>query len=283
MAYEFLGLGSVPRDQKFRFNWNAPIVASPHDPSTIYHAGNVLFKTNDGGDSWNIISPDLTKNDVKKHDLGSIPFTNEAAGGEIYNTIMYLVESKNEKGVIWTGSDDGLVYLTKDGGENWKNITPKGMGEGIVNTIALSPHDEGTAYVAFTKYKFGDLSPSIYKTTNYGKSWTKRVSGIDDDAFVRVVREDPIKKDLLYAGTETGLYLSRNGGKSWEKFQLNLPVVPITDLTIRNNDLVASTQGRSFWILDDLTQIHQYNSKIKNEYFHLFKPSVTYRTSGGSS
>lgn len=283
MAYEFLGLGSVPRDQKFRFNWNAPIVASPHDPSTIYHAGNVLFKTNDGGDSWNIISPDLTKNDVKKHDLGSIPFTNEAAGGEIYNTIMYLVESKNEKGVIWTGSDDGLVYLTKDGGENWKNITPKGMGEGIVNTIELSPHDEGTAYVAFTKYKFGDLSPSIYKTTNYGKSWTKRVSGIDDDAFVRVVREDPIKKDLLYAGTETGLYLSRNGGKSWEKFQLNLPVVPITDLTIRNNDLVASTQGRSFWILDDLTQIHQYNSKIKNEYFHLFKPSVTYRTSGGSS
>ena len=196
---------------------------------------------------------------------------------------MYLVESKNEKGVIWTGSDDGLVYLTKDGGGNWKNITPKGMGEGIVNTIELSPHDEGTAYVAFTKYKFGDLSPSIYKTTNYGKSWTKRVSGIDDDAFVRVVREDPIKKDLLYAGTETGLYLSRNGGKSWEKFQLNLPVVPITDLTIRNNDLVASTQGRSFWILDDLTQIHQYNSKIKNEYFHLFKPSVTYRTSGGSS
>ncbi|MEC7820981.1 MAG: glycosyl hydrolase [Candidatus Neomarinimicrobiota bacterium] len=283
MAYEFLGLGSVPRDQKFRFNWNAPIVASPHDPSTIYHAGNVLFKTNDGGDSWNIISPDLTKNDVKKHDLGSIPFTNEAAGGEIYNTIMYLVESKNEKGVIWTGSDDGLVYLTKDGGGNWKNITPKGMGEGIVNTIELSPHDEGTAYVAFTKYKFGDLSPSIYKTTNYGKSWTKRVSGIDDDAFVRVVREDPIKKNLLYAGTETGLYLSRNGGKSWEKFQLNLPVVPITDLTIRNNDLVASTQGRSFWILDDLTQIHQYNSKIKNEYFHLFKPSVTYRTSGGSS
>ena len=283
MAYEFLGLGSVPRDQKFRFNWNAPIVASPHNPSVIYHAGNVLFKTNDGGDSWNIISPDLTKNDVKKHDLGSIPFTNEAAGGEIYNTIMYLVESKNEKGVIWTGSDDGLVYLTKDGGGNWKNITPKGMGEGIVNTIELSPHDEGTAYVAFTKYKFGDLSPSIYKTTNYGKSWTKRVSGIDDDAFVRVVREDPIKKDLLYAGTETGLYLSRNGGKSWEKFQLNLPVVPITDLTIRNNDLVASTQGRSFWILDDLTQIHQYNSKIKNEYFHLFKPSVTYRTSGGSS
>ena len=283
MAYEFLGLGSVPKEQKFRFNWNAPIVASPHDPSIIYHAGNVLFKTNDGGDSWNIISPDLTKNDIKKHDLGSVPFTNEAAGGEVYNTIMYVVESKNEKGVIWTGSDDGLVFLTKDGGDNWNNITPKGMGEGIVNTIELSPHDEGTAYVAFTRYKFGDLSPSIYKTTNYGKSWTKRVSGIEKDAFVRAVREDPNKKDLLYAGTETGLYLSLNGGKSWEKFQLNLPVVPITDLTIRNNDLVASTQGRSFWILDDLTQIHQYNSKIKNEDFHLFEPTITYRTRGGSS
>ena len=169
MAYEFLGLGSVPREQKFRFNWNAPIVASPHNPSVIYHAGNVLFKTNDGGDSWNIISSDLTKNDVKKHNLGSVPFTNEAAGGEVYNTIMYVAESKNDKGTIWTGSDDGLVYLTKDGGENWKNITPKGMDEGIVNTIELSPHNEGTAYVAFTRYKFGDLSPSIYKTANWKK------------------------------------------------------------------------------------------------------------------
>ena len=283
MAYEYLGLGSVPKDQKYRFNWNAPIFASPHDPTIIYHAGNVLFKTADGGDSWEIISPDLTKNDIKKHDLGSIPFTNEAAGGEVYNTIMYAVESIHEKGVIWTGSDDGLIHLTQDGGKDWNNVTPKGMNEGIVNSIEVSPHDKGTVYVAFTRYKFGDLSPSIYKTTNYGKSWTKRVKGIEDDAFVRVVREDPIKKDLLYAGTETGLYLSLDGGKLWEKFQLNLPVVPITDLTIRNNDLVASTQGRSFWILDDLTQIHQYNSKIESKDFHLFKPGIAYRTSGGSS
>ena len=157
------------------------------------------------------------------------------------------------------------------------------MNEGIVNSIEISPHDKGTVYVAFTRYKFGDLSPSIYKTTNYGKSWTKRVKGIEDDAFVRVVREDPLKRNLLYAGTETGLYLSLDGGKLWEKFQLNLPIVPITDLTIRNNDLVASTQGRSFWILDDLTQIHQYDRKITSEDFHLFKPGIAYRTSGGSS
>ena len=283
MAYEYLGLGSIPRDQKFRFNWNAPIFTSPHDPNTIYHAGNVLFKTVDGGDSWEVISPDLTKNDDAKHDMGSEPFTNEAAGGEVYNTIMYAVESQHEDGTIWTGSDDGLIHITRDGGTNWKNVTPRGMDEGMVNAIEISPHNPGTAYVAFTKYKFGDLSPYIYKTTNYGSTWTQKSKGILDDAFVRVVREDPAQKDLLYAGTETGLYLSMNGGKLWTSFQLNLPTVPITDLTIRNNDLIASTQGRAFWILDDLTPLHQYNKTLKKKDFHLFSPRVAYRTSGGSS
>ena len=283
MAYEYLGLGSIPRDQKFRFNWNAPIFTSPHDPNTIYHAGNVLFKTVDGGDSWDVISPDLTKNDDAKHDMGSEPFTNEAAGGEVYNTIMYAVESQHEDGTIWTGSDDGLIHITRDGGTNWKNVTPRGMDEGMVNAIEISPHNPGTAYVAFTKYKFGDLSPYIYKTTNYGSTWTQKSKGILDDAFVRVVREDPAQKDLLYAGTETGLYLSMNGGKLWTSFQLNLPIVPITDLTIRNNDLIASTQGRAFWILDDLTPLHQYNKTLKKKDFHLFSPRVAYRTSGGSS
>ena len=283
MAYEYLGLGSIPRDQKFRFNWNAPIFTSPHDPNTIYHAGNVLFKTVDGGDSWEVISPDLTKNDDAKHDMGSEPFTNEAAGGEVYNTIMYAVESQHEDGTIWTGSDDGLIHITRDGGTNWKNVTPRGMDEGMVNAIEISPHNPGTAYVAFTKYKFGDLSPYIYKTTNYGTTWTQKSKGILNDAFVRVVREDPAQKDLLYAGTETGLYLSMNGGKLWTSFQLNLPTVPITDLTIRNNDLIASTQGRAFWILDDLTPLHQYNKTLKKKDFHLFSPRVAYRTSGGSS
>ena len=283
MAYEYLGLGSIPRDQKFRFNWNAPIFTSPHDPNTIYHAGNVLFKTVDGGDSWDVISPDLTKNDDAKHDMGSEPFTNEAAGGEVYNTIMYAVESQHEDGTIWTGSDDGLIHITRDGGTNWKNVTPRGMDEGMVNAIEISPHNPGTVYVAFTKYKFGDLSPYIYKTTNYGTTWTQKSKGILNDAFVRVVREDPAQKDLLYAGTETGLYLSMNGGKLWTSFQLNLPTVPITDLTIRNNDLIASTQGRAFWILDDLTPLHQYNKTLKKKDFHLFSPRVAYRTSGGSS
>ncbi|MDP6499579.1 MAG: glycosyl hydrolase [Candidatus Marinimicrobia bacterium] len=283
MAYEYLGLGSVAKDQKFRFNWNAPIVTSPHDPNTIYHAGNVVFKTQDGGDSWDIISPDLTRNEVEKQDWGSVPFTNEAAGGEVYNTIMYLVESQQEPGVLWAGSDDGMVHITKNGGESWKDVTPKSMDEGIVNSIELSPHNPGTAYVAFTRYKLGDISPYIYKTTNYGNSWILKTKGIEKDAFVRVVREDPNKKNLLYAGTETGLYISMNGGKSWEKFQLNLPVVPITDLTIRNNDLVASTQGRAFWILDDLTMIHQYKAKNLKKDFHLFTPRTAFRTSGGSS
>ena len=281
MAYEYLGLGSVAKDQKYRFNWNAPIFVSPHDPETIYHAGNVLFKTKDGGDSWDIISPDLTRNDIEKQSWGSVPFTNEAAGGEVYNTILYAVESPHEAGTIWAGSDDGLIHITRNGSE-WKNVTPRGMDEGMVNTIEISPHDPSTAYVAFTKYKFGDLTPYIYKTTNYGKSWTMRTKGIPDDAFVRVVREDPNKKGLLYAGTETGLYLSDDGGKSWQPFQLNLPVTPITDLTIRNNDLVASTQGRAFWILDDLTPLHQYDSSIKKSPLHLFEPRTAYRTSGGS-
>ena len=282
MAYEYLGLGSVAKDQKFRFNWNAPIFASPHDPQTIYHAGNVLFKTNNGGDTWDIMSPDLTRNDVEKQSWGSVPFTNEAAGGEVYNTILYSVESPHAAGTIWTGSDDGLIHITRNDGRDWKNITPRSMDEGMVNAIEISPHDPGTAYVAFTKYKYGDLTPYIYKTTNYGNSWTMRTKGIPKDAFVRVVREDPNKKGLLYAGTETGLYLSDDQGKSWQQFQLNLPVTPITDLTIRNNDLVASTQGRAFWILDDLTPLHQYASNIEKASVHLFKPRTAYRTTSGS-
>lgn len=282
MAYEYLGLGSVAKDQKFRFNWNAPIFVSPHDPQTVYHAGNVLFKTNDGGDSWDIISPDLTRNDLEKQSWGSVPFTNEAAGGEVYNTILYATESQHEAGTIWVGTDDGLVHITRNSGKDWQNVTPRSMDEGMVNSIDISPHDPGTAYIAFTKYKFGDLKPYIYKTTNYGKSWTIRTNGIPNDTFVRVVREDPNKRGLLYAGTESGLFISNNSGKSWDSFQLNLPITPITDLTIRNNDLVASTQGRAFWILDDLTPLHEYATSINNSTLHLFNPRTAYRTTGGS-
>lgn len=279
--YPELALGNAPEDFKYRYNWNAPIISSPHDRNTIYHAGNVVFKTTDGGISWDIVSPDLTRNDKKQQGPGGGPYTNEAAGGENYNTIMYLVESPHEQGVLWAGSDDGLIHITRDGGENWKNVTPEGMPEGIVNSIEVSPHDPATAYAVLMRYKFLDLKPYIYKTTDYGATWTKIVNGITDQhTFPRVVREDPVRKGLLYAGTETGLYISLNDGLNWQPFQLNLPVVPINDLIFQDNDLVAATAGRSFWILDDVAAIQK--SPVPKAPVAIFKPKSTYRLFGGS-
>ncbi len=280
-AYPELGLGKVPKDFKFRYNWNAPIISSPHDRNTIYHAGNVVFKTTDGGHSWEAISPDLTRNEIEKQGPGGGPYTNEAAGGENYNTLMYLVESPHEKGVLYAGSDDGLVHITRDGGANWQNITPPNLAEGIINSIEVSPHDPATAYMAVMRYKFMDLKPYIFKTTDYGKTWSKITSGITDKhTFVRVVREDKKKKGLLYAGTETGLYVSLDDGQNWQKFQLNLPVVPINDLIIQDNDLVVATAGRSFWILDDVGAIQ--NSFDTSGQLKIVQPKPSYRIFGGS-
>ena len=280
--YPELALGDQPVNLKFRFNWNAPIISSPHNANTIYHAGNVVFKTTDGGINWDIISPDLTRNEKSKQGAGGAPFTNEAAGGENYNTIMYLVESPHEKGVLWAGSDDGLIHITKDGGQNWENVTPKNLPEGIVNCIEVSPHDPATAYCVVMRYKFMDIKPYIYKTNNYGKTWVKITNGINNEhTFVRVVREDPKQKGLLYAGTKTGLYLSLNDGQNWQPFQLNLPVVPINDLIIHDNDLVAATAGRSFWILDDISPIQ--NISTKKDSVKIFKPRNTYLLFGGST
>ena len=280
--YPELSLGNAPEDFKYRYNWNAPIISSPHDRSTIYHAGNVVFRTTDMGTTWEVISPDLTRNDESKQGPGGKPFTNEAAGGENYNTLMALVESPHEKGVLWAGSDDGLVHLTRDGGNNWENVTPSNLPEGIINSIEVSPHDPATAYIAVMRYKSMDFKPYVFKTTNYGKSWNKIVSGFDDEhTFVRVVREDPERKGLLYAGTETGLYVSFNDGQNWQRFQLNLPVVPINDLIVQSNDLVAATAGRSFWILDDLSALQQYDTG--KEAFRLYKPQDTYLLFGGST
>ncbi len=280
--YPELSLGNAPEDFKYRYNWNAPIISSPHDRSTIYHAGNVVFKTTDMGTTWEVISPDLTRNDKSKQGPGGKPFTNEAAGGENYNTLMALVESPHEKGVLWAGSDDGLVHLTRDGGSNWENVTPANLPEGIINSIEVSPHDPATAYIVVMRYKVMDLKPYVFKTTDYGKSWNKIVNGFDDEHnFVRAVREDPVRKGLLYAATETGLYVSFNDGKDWQSFQLNLPVVPINDLIIQSNDLVAATAGRSFWILDDLSPLQQYDSG-KNT-FTLYEPRDTYLLFGGST
>jgi len=283
MADPYLGLGSDAQEHRYRFNWNAPIAASPHDPQVIYHAGNILLQSRDRGQTWQEISPDLTRNEKDKQGKGGEPITNEAAGAEVYNTIFYVVESKHAAGTIWAGTDDGLVHLTRNGGKNWAAVTPKNIGETQINAIEVSPHDPATAYLAATRYKFGDFTPHIFKTTDYGKSWTRLVNGIGNEAFVRVVREDPKRKGLLYAGTQTGLYISFNDGKQWQPFQLNLPIAPITDLTIRNDDLVASTEGRSFWILDDLTPLHQINDEMAKAEMHLFKPRPAYRMEGGSS
>ena len=280
-AYPSLRLGSDPIDQRYRFNWNAPILVSHHDPSVIYHAGNQLLKTEDGGLSWNEISPDLTRNIAENLGNGGGPITNEAAGAEVYHTIFYVAESQHEPGTIWAGTDDGLVHITRDGGSNWEEVTPEGIGESLINAIEISPHDPGTAYLAVNNYKFNDFTPHIFKTTDYGQSWSRLVEGIAEEAFVRVVREDPMRQDLLYAGTETGMYVSFNGGEQWQPFQMNLPVVAITDLKVQNNDLVAATQGRSFWILDDLSPLHQMNVEIANQQVHLFKPSNAYRINRG--
>ena len=260
MAAPIQYLGRDSRDMKYRYNWNAPIIWSKHEPNTYYHGAQYLLRTRDIGKTWEEVSPDLSKNeDAKQGKMGG-PYTNEAVGAENYGTISYVAESPHEKGVIWVATDDGLVQLTKDNCKTWNNVTPRGLPECLVNAIDISPHDPATAYIATTRYKFNDHTPALYKTTDYGKTWTNISNGIPKGAFTRVVREDDKRKDLLFAGTETGIYISWNGGRNWESFQLNLPVCPITDLIIRHDNLVVATSGRSFWILDDLVFIRQHNN-----------------------
>jgi photosystem II stability/assembly factor-like uncharacterized protein len=281
MAAPIEYLGRDARDMKYLFNWNAPIIRSIHEPDTYYHGAQLVLRTRDMGNSWEEISPDLTRNIDEKQGPGGGPYTNEAVGAENYGTISYLMESPHEKGVIWTGSDDGLVHLTRNGGESWENVTPEGQGESLVNAIEISPHDPATAYIATTRYKFNDYTPAIYKTSDYGKNWTNISAGIPYGAFTRVVREDPVRKNLLYAGTETGVYVSWNGGQKWESFQLNLPVTPITDLKVHQGDLIVATSGRSFWILDNLEAMQQYNPKDKG--LLLYTPEPVYNGTWTSS
>ncbi len=283
MEYASLNFAVKPKDLKYRFNWNAPIIASPHDPSTIYHAGNVVFKTTNGGLDWEVISPDLTRNDTTKQDVGGGPFTNEGAGGENYNTIYYLIESSLERGVMYAGSDCGLVHVTKDGGKNWSNITPPDLAESMIQSIEVSPHEPGTAYITATRYKFNDFSPLSYKTMDYGQNWTVINKGIDKDDFLKVIREDPKQAGLLYGGAERGFYISFDGGAKWDRLQLNLPVVPVTDLIIRDNDLVAATQGRAFWILDDLSALQESNGERPEGLVDIMTPKQTVRFTGFSS
>jgi photosystem II stability/assembly factor-like uncharacterized protein len=280
MASPIQYLGREARNMKYLYNWNAPTLKSQHEPNTYYHGAQLLLRTRDMGVTWEEMSPDLTRDIDAKQGNGGGPYTNEAVGAENYGTLAYVIESPHEAGVFYTGSDDGYVQITRDNGESWQNITPKNLGESLVNTIEVSPHDTATVYIATTKYKFNNHTPALYKSTDYGKTWTSISAGIPNGAFTRVVREDPTRKDLLYAGTEKGLYLSWNGGKSWEPFQLNLPKTPITDIKIHQGDLIVATSGRAIWILDDLTMLSQYESTQKG--MKLYQPNDAMNGSWGS-
>ncbi|MBK9567660.1 MAG: glycosyl hydrolase [Saprospiraceae bacterium] len=280
MAAPIQYLARETKDMKYRFNWNAPIIWSKHEPNTYYHGSQFLLRTRDMGKSWTEVSQDLTRNEKEKQGKGGGPYTNEAVGAENYGTLSYVLESPHEKGVIWTGSDDGLVYLTKDGGKTWQNVTPSGLQECLINAIEVSPHDPAVAYIATTRYKFNDHTPGIYRTNDYGKTWTNINNGIPKNAFTRVVREDETRKNLLFAGTETGIFISWNGGKEWSSFQLNLPVTPITDLKVHQGNLIAATSGRSFWILDDLFLLNQYKADTTS--LTLFQPAPAMLVNGYS-
>lgn len=280
MAAPIQYLGRDAKDMKYRFNWNAPIIRSMREPNSYFHGAQLLLKTTDFGKTWKEISPDLTRNEKDKQGTPGIPYTNEAVGAENYGTLAYVQESPHETGVLYTGSDDGLLHLTKDGGKNWQNVTPAGLKECLINAIDVSPHDKACVYIATTRYKFNDHTPGLYKSTDYGKTWLPINTGIASNAFTRVVREDPVRKGLLFAGTELGLYVSYDGGKQWESFQLNLPITPITDLRIHQNNLIVSTSGRSFWILDDLELLRSYSADPQK--LTLFKPKEVILSNSGS-
>ena len=274
-------MGHGAEGMKYRFQWNFPIMFSKHNPNRLYTFSQHVHVTENEGQFWEIVSPDLTRNDPEKLKSSGGPITQDNTSVEYYCTIFAAQESPLKEGLLWVGSDDGLIHVTKDGGKTWDNVTPKGMPEWMmINSIEPSAFDEGTCYVAGTKYKTGDFAPYLYKTTDYGKTWKKITNGINGEHFTRVLREDPKRRGLLYAGTETGMYISFNDGKGWKPFQLNLPIVPITDLTIKDNNLIVATQGRSLWMIDDLTVIHQlYDADLSKTV--LFQPKDTYRMRGG--
>jgi photosystem II stability/assembly factor-like uncharacterized protein len=275
-------MGHGAEGAKYRFQWNFPIFFSPHNPKKLYAASQHLHVSYNAGESWELVSPDLTRNDPTKLGPSGGPITKDNTAVEYYCTIFAVAESPYEKDLILAGSDDGLLNITRDGGKNWAKLSVAGMPEWtMINSVEFSPHEKGAAYVATTSYKSGDYKPYLFKTKDYGKTWTKITDGIDPNHFTRVVRTDLKRQGLLYAGTEFGMYISFDDGTSWKPFQLNLPIVPVTDLTIKNDNLIAATQGRSFWLIDDITPLHQLNETIATSDFHLYKPMPSYRMNGG--
>ncbi len=274
-------MGHGAEEMKYRFQWNFPIFFSPHNKKKLYTTSNHVHVSTDEGHTWKTISPDLTRNDPTKLGSSGGPITKDNTSVEYYCTIFAAIESPYEEGVIWTGSDDGLVHVTQNAGDSWENVTPEGMPKWLmINSIDADPFTKGGAYVAGTLYKSGDYQPYLYRTKDYGKSWTKITNGIPSEHFTRVLRADPNKAGLLYAGTESGMYVSFDDGASWQPLQLNLPIVPITDLTIKENHLIAATQGRGFWLIDDLTVLQQLNAEKSNADMFLFQPKSTYRIDG---
>jgi photosystem II stability/assembly factor-like uncharacterized protein len=287
IAWPQLQLGQAAKDLKYRFQWVAPIVVSPHDPNTVYHGAQVVLRTRDGGLSWQEISPDLTTNTPAHQEASGGPINNDITGVEIFNTIFALTVSPHDANTIWAGSDDGRVHITRDGGTGWTDVTPRDLPRlATVNRIEASPHAPGTAYVAVQAYRLDDWQPYIFRTTDHGGTWTRLTDGLNGIPLnwpVRVVREDPARAGLLYAGTEFGLFVSFDGGGRWQPLQNNLPVTPIADLTVHQNDLVVSTQGRSFWVLDDISPLHEIADSVARSAAHLFSPRATHRVNTGGT
>jgi len=279
-TYPTLALGQAPANLTFRFQWNAPILFSIHDPDVLYHASNHLHRSRDGGTTWEVISPDLTRDDPARQGAPGGPIDHDITTVETYGTIFAVAESPRTPGELWVGSDDGLIHISRDGGAHWEDVTPAGMPEGTVNVIDVSPHAPGRAFATLYRYRRDDFRPYVYRTEDYGRSWrllTDGRNGIPADHFVRGVREDPVRRGLLYAGTEFGMYVSFDDGERWQPFQLNLPLTPVTDLVVHGSDLVVATQGRSFWIMDDVTPLRQMDTGVAQASSHLFKPRDTYR------
>jgi photosystem II stability/assembly factor-like uncharacterized protein len=273
-------LGSGAKDAKYRFQWTFPTLLSPHDPNVLYVTGNHLFRSTDQGSTWEEVSPDLTRNDPTKFEPSGGPLTGDNTGAEYYGTIFALAESPIEKGLLWAGSDDGLVHISRDSGKSWRNVTPDSMPEWtLVSIIEASPHDAATAYIAATRYKFDDFSPYLFKTNDYGVSWSRITTGLPNHVYTRAIREDPTRRGLLYAGTETGVFVSFDDGANWQPLKGNLPAVPIHDLVVREpeGDLVLATHGRSFWILDDLGPVRSMTSETSEQAAFLVRPRAVVR------
>ncbi len=276
--------GSGVEVMKYRFNWNFPVFFSPHHPNKLYAGSNFLHVTTNEGQSWEVISPDLTRGEPETLRSSGGPITQDNTGVEFYGTIFAGEESGQEEGVIWIGSDDGLIHVTRDGGKTWENVTPPmSPKQNMINCIDVNPHKNGGAYVAATSYKFGDYTPYLYKTDDYGETWQLITKGIKSTDYTRAIRADLTRPGLLYAGTEWGMYVSFDDGASWQPFQLNLPIVSIRDLHVRDHNLIAATHGRSFWLIDDLTPLHQLSGEVASSDHYLFKPKDSYRMQIASS